>query len=96
MSGIQKGTNNIMARIAVAGAGYWGKNLIRNFHHLGMLYAICESDPDNPNLAPYKEKKRYTVFDELLKDSYVHPDLCRHKKQDAAQPCLPQAENGLI
>ncbi len=60
-----------MAKIAVAGAGYWGKNLIRNFHQLGMLYAICESDPDNPNLAPYKEAKRYTVFDELLKDSEV-------------------------
>ena len=33
-------------RIACIGAGYWGKNLVRNFHALGVLSAICESDPD--------------------------------------------------
>lgn len=31
-------------RIAVIGAGYWGKNLVRNFSALGALGAICESD----------------------------------------------------
>jgi UDP-2-acetamido-3-amino-2,3-dideoxy-glucuronate N-acetyltransferase len=30
--------------IAVIGCGYWGKNLIRNFHELGSLYGICDSD----------------------------------------------------
>ncbi len=28
--------------IAVIGAGYWGKNLVRNFHQLGVLKAICD------------------------------------------------------
>ena len=28
--------------IAVIGAGYWGKNLVRNFHQLGALKTICE------------------------------------------------------
>ena len=28
--------------IAVIGAGYWGKNLVRNFHQLGVLKTICE------------------------------------------------------
>ena len=31
-------------RIGVVGAGYWGKNLIRNFHALGALTAFCDSD----------------------------------------------------
>lgn len=28
--------------VAVVGAGYWGKNLVRNFHNLGALRAICD------------------------------------------------------
>jgi UDP-2-acetamido-3-amino-2,3-dideoxy-glucuronate N-acetyltransferase len=28
--------------IAVIGAGYWGKNLVRNFHELGVLKTICD------------------------------------------------------
>lgn len=28
--------------IAVIGAGYWGKNLVRNFHQLGVLKMICD------------------------------------------------------
>jgi UDP-2-acetamido-3-amino-2,3-dideoxy-glucuronate N-acetyltransferase len=31
-------------RVAVIGAGYWGKNLVRNFSALGALGAICEPD----------------------------------------------------
>lgn len=30
--------------IAVIGAGYWGKNLVRNFHKLGVLHTICDSN----------------------------------------------------
>ena len=33
-----------MSRIAVIGAGYWGKNLIRNFAELQVLAAICDTD----------------------------------------------------
>ena len=28
--------------IGVVGCGYWGKNLVRNFHELGALHAICD------------------------------------------------------
>jgi hypothetical protein len=28
--------------IALMGAGYWGKNLVRNFHQLGVLKTICD------------------------------------------------------
>jgi predicted dehydrogenase len=31
-----------MVRVAVVGCGYWGKNLVRNFHALGVLAAVCD------------------------------------------------------
>lgn len=30
--------------IAVVGAGYWGKNLVRNFAHLAALHTVCDRD----------------------------------------------------
>jgi len=30
--------------IAVIGSGYWGKNLVRNYHQLGALRLICDKD----------------------------------------------------
>jgi predicted dehydrogenase len=29
--------------VAVVGCGYWGKNLVRNFHRLGALVAVCDA-----------------------------------------------------
>jgi UDP-2-acetamido-3-amino-2,3-dideoxy-glucuronate N-acetyltransferase len=31
-------------RIAVVGVGYWGKNLVRNFHELGALEMLCDTE----------------------------------------------------
>jgi UDP-2-acetamido-3-amino-2,3-dideoxy-glucuronate N-acetyltransferase len=31
--------------LALIGAGYWGKNLARNFHSLGALHTLCDPDP---------------------------------------------------
>jgi UDP-2-acetamido-3-amino-2,3-dideoxy-glucuronate N-acetyltransferase len=31
-------------RVGVLGAGYWGKNLVRNFHALGALNIVCDID----------------------------------------------------
>ncbi|MBE0617604.1 MAG: Gfo/Idh/MocA family oxidoreductase [Proteobacteria bacterium] len=33
-------------RIAVVGCGYWGKNLVRNFHELGALKTVCDADAE--------------------------------------------------
>ncbi len=33
-------------QIAVVGAGYWGKNHVRNFHALGALRVVCDRDDD--------------------------------------------------
>jgi UDP-2-acetamido-3-amino-2,3-dideoxy-glucuronate N-acetyltransferase len=32
--------------IAIIGAGYWGKNLVRNFHDLEALLTVCDAEPD--------------------------------------------------
>ena len=32
-------------KVAVVGVGYWGKNLVRNFHQLGVLAALCDPAP---------------------------------------------------
>jgi len=34
---------NDRLKVAVVGAGYWGKNLVRNFNSLGALGAICDN-----------------------------------------------------
>ncbi|MBD3426575.1 MAG: hypothetical protein GF409_05035 [Candidatus Omnitrophica bacterium] len=33
-----------MTKVGVIGAGYWGKNLVRNFYQLGALKVICDKD----------------------------------------------------
>lgn len=54
-------------RVAVVGCGYWGRNLVRNFHDLGSLAAVC--DVEEPRL---EEMRRiYSVpatsrFEDLL------------------------------
>jgi UDP-2-acetamido-3-amino-2,3-dideoxy-glucuronate N-acetyltransferase len=60
-----------MVKVAVVGAGYWGRNLLRVFNELGVLYAICESNPDNQNLTPYTGIGLYTDYHELLSDIEV-------------------------
>jgi len=40
--------------IAVIGSGYWGKNLVRNYHHLGTLKLIC--DKNETVLGHFKEQ----------------------------------------
>lgn len=54
-------------RVGVVGCGYWGRNLVRNFHELGALAAVC--DVDSGNLE--QMRRTYPVFatsryDELL------------------------------
>jgi UDP-2-acetamido-3-amino-2,3-dideoxy-glucuronate N-acetyltransferase len=36
----------MMAKVAVVGCGYWGKNLARNFYQLKSLAAICDSSEE--------------------------------------------------
>lgn len=38
-------------KVAVVGCGYWGKNLVRNFHELDALGLVCDSLPANQAVA---------------------------------------------
>ena len=57
--------NTRQAQVAVVGAGYWGKNLVRSFHQLGVLHSICDGSeatrermgelyPDTPFVSDYE------------------------------------------
>lgn len=54
--------------IALIGSGYWGKNLVRNFHSLGALRMIC--DKNDTLLAQFREQypgvKTCLAFSEVL------------------------------
>jgi UDP-2-acetamido-3-amino-2,3-dideoxy-glucuronate N-acetyltransferase len=57
-------------RVAVIGSGQWGKNLIRNFHELRALAAICDADEDRLSgwKEQYPECRRVTSYSEILTD----------------------------
>jgi UDP-2-acetamido-3-amino-2,3-dideoxy-glucuronate N-acetyltransferase len=41
----ERSQNISQPKVAVVGMGYWGRNLVRNFHELGALSMVCDSDP---------------------------------------------------
>lgn len=57
----------------VIGAGYWGKNLVRNFHHLDDLATICDSDPDRLSRyeEPYPQVPKRLAHSDVLRDSSI-------------------------
>ena len=60
-------------KIACIGAGYWGKNLIRNFNDLGVMGWVCEVDSDRrAHCASAYPKARVTdSVDQVLADPEV-------------------------
>src|SRR5687768_17151022 len=38
-------------KVAVIGCGYWGRNLVRNFHELGALAVVADATPAGRELA---------------------------------------------
>lgn len=60
-------------QIAVIGSGYWGKNLVRNYHSLGALGLIC--DKNETILANFQ--KQYPEVDTCmaLSDVLAHQDI---------------------
>lgn len=57
-------------RIALIGAGYWGKNLLRNLHALNALAAFCETDEGAraTHAAAYPSARACASLDEVLDD----------------------------
>lgn len=64
-----------MVRIAVAGTGYWGKNIVRAFANTrpAALYACCDADQERlKNMkASYPDIRTFTSYDALLQDKEV-------------------------
>ena len=50
-------------RVAVVGAGYWGKNLVRVFHELDVLACVC--DTSEKTLADIGEKYHVTTWNSV-------------------------------
>src|SRR5215472_9774331 len=60
MSDIREPKEN--QRVAVVGAGYWGKNLVRMFHSLGTLGIVCDINEKTLD-AIHKEYRVATTTD---------------------------------
>ena len=59
--------------IAVIGAGYWGKNLVRNFHQLGVLKTICDGAHSirEDMVKNYPDVSVIDDFNAILKDKAI-------------------------
>ena len=59
--------------VAVVGTGYWGKNLVRNFHDLGALRVVNDADPDVAGrfAEQYPEVEAASSYAEVLRDAEV-------------------------
>jgi UDP-2-acetamido-3-amino-2,3-dideoxy-glucuronate N-acetyltransferase len=62
-----------MNDLALIGGGYWGKNLARNFFHLGTLRAICDPHPDTlRNFADhYPAVELTTSYEDILSNPNI-------------------------
>jgi UDP-2-acetamido-3-amino-2,3-dideoxy-glucuronate N-acetyltransferase len=58
-------------KVAVAGCGYWGRNLIRNFHALGALSAVCDAAPERAQ----EQSERYRARVLALDDALAAPEI---------------------
>jgi len=68
----RKEFTSMAKNIAVVGGGYWGKNLVRNFHQIGALNTVCDADIER--LAVFQEQygvKTTPSFLDILSD----PDI---------------------
>ena len=75
-------------RVGMVGTGYWGKNLLRNFHALGVLAAFCEvrEEARNEYARLYPEASVYADIGELLSSDSI----------DAAVIATPAETHGAL
>jgi UDP-2-acetamido-3-amino-2,3-dideoxy-glucuronate N-acetyltransferase len=62
-----------MGRVAVIGAGYWGRNLVRNFHDLGSLAAVCDASQETMDglRVQYPDCRYLFSYREILRDASI-------------------------
>ena len=62
----------VIPRIAVVGSGYWGRNLVRNFHELGALRVVCDTREESMQEARVQYGVRTTAdVDSVLNDEDI-------------------------
>ena len=76
------------SKIAIVGAGYWGKNLVRNFYEFGTLSVICDTN----NLLEETYKQKYP--DIHFTTSY--PDVLGDKTVEAVAIATPAATHFIL
>ena len=54
--------------VSVVGCGYWGRNLVRVFHEMGVLAAVCDADPKVADQFARKYSVPARNLDEILAD----------------------------
>ncbi len=57
--------------IAVVGCGYWGKNLVRNFHELSVLGCVSDTDVSLAKRFSSEYKVPHMGYDEILLNSEI-------------------------
>ena len=63
-----------MKNIAVIGTGYWGKNLVRNFHNLEVLHTICDTNPETISafIKQYPGVNGTSSYSEVINNPDIH------------------------
>jgi UDP-2-acetamido-3-amino-2,3-dideoxy-glucuronate N-acetyltransferase len=60
-------------KVAVIGAGYWGRNLVRDFHLLGALALVCDSD--QASLAAAREGRPDLAVTGSFEEALANPGV---------------------
>ncbi len=64
----------VKRNIALVGAGYWGKNLLRNLHALGALHTLCDRDVEKLDSFKkvYRGIRTETSLRKVLENRGIH------------------------
>lgn len=83
-----------MKNIAVVGCGYWGKNLVRSFHELGVLATVC--DPIEAVAGTFSEQYRVPVksWEEILNEPSIRGVVLAVPVPLHARLCIEALEAG--
>lgn len=68
-------SDNSKKTVGLIGAGYWGKNILRNLHGLGVLRAVCDSSPNilDERRTAFPDIPRFTTsVSDILEDPAIH------------------------
>lgn len=71
MSAGRKTINGAGPRVAVAGCGYWGRNLVRNFYALGALAAVYDRHDGRADSLALRFDTASLSFEQILADDSI-------------------------